>query len=154
MWSWPRMRIPRAEVIAAWGLSLQGMIGSFRYYPNRTVVSALVGRTVATKAFATNNAVSVGGWVAGALSTLRIGQWLTIGTQLLRITEAAAVADENGRVTVTFEPALRADVAAGVAVEFVRPFGVFRLASTDSPAYTLDPDRAADFGSIEAREVV
>lgn len=148
------MRIPRAEVIAAWGLSLQGMVGSFRFYPNRTIVSGLTGRTVATKAYATNNAVSVTGWAAGALSTLRVGQWLTIGAQLLRITEAAAVADTDGRVTVRFEPALRADFATGTAVEFARPFGVFRLATTDSPAYTLDPDRIADFGTIEAREVV
>ncbi len=148
------MTIPRAEAIAAWGLSLQGMIGSFRFYPNRTILSALVGRTVAVKAFATNNAVSVAGWSAGALSTLRVGQWLTIGVQLLRITDAAAVADANGRVTVTFEPALRADVATGTPIEFVKPFGVFRLASTDSPSYTLDPDRKPDFGTIEAREVV
>ncbi|MGC5796949.1 hypothetical protein [Sphingomonas sp. NFX23] len=128
------------------------MVGTFRYYPNQTVRSALTGRTLAQPGYPYNRAVQIGGYAASSLSTIRVGQWFTVGTQLLRVTEAAALADSNGRVTVSFEPELRVLYAAGTAVEFVNPFGVFRLATPNSPTYTLDPDRAPDFGTIQAIE--
>lgn len=153
-WSFPRMTVARAETVVAWGLSLNGQVGSFRYYPNQTVRSTLTGRTIAQQSYAYGKAIKVGGYAASALSTLRPGQWLTVGGQLLRITEASAIADGAGQVTISFEPELRMSYPAGTAVEFAHPFGVFRLAQPASPTYTLDPDRRPDFGTVQAIEVV
>jgi hypothetical protein len=153
-WSFPRMTLPRAEGIVGWGLSLNGQVGTFRFYPNQTVRSALTGRTLAQPAYPYNRAVRIGGYAASALSTIRVGQWFTIGAQLLRVTEASAIADTAGQITVSFEPELRILYATGEPVEFVKPFGVFRLAASTSPTYTLDPDRRPDFGTIQAIESV
>jgi hypothetical protein len=153
-WSFPRVTIPKAEAIVAWGLSLNGQEGSFKYYPNQTITSGLTGRTLVTIGYGYNKAIKIGGYTASALSTIRVGQWFQVGTQLLRVTEAAAIADANGQVTISFEPALRAQFPVGTAVEFVRPFGVFRFAQATSPTYTLDADRKPDFGTIQAVEVV
>jgi hypothetical protein len=153
-WTWPRVSLPRAEAISAWGLSLNGMIGSFRYYPNQTIRSTVAGKSLAITGYAYNDTISVGGWSANSLSGLRKGQWFTIGDQLLKIIDANALADASGRVTLTFKPQLRKDYSAGTALEFVRPFGVFNMAASESISYTLDPDRKPDFGTIQAREVV
>lgn len=50
-----------------------------------------------------------------------------------RIIQSAGVADETGRVTVTFEPAIEADVFEGEA-NVVRASGVFQLANPDAAA--------------------
>jgi hypothetical protein len=153
-WTWPRMSVPKAEAIVGWSLKLKGMIGTFKFYPNRTIVSQLVGRSLAIIGFAYNDTVSIGGWTAGQLSTLRVGQWFTIGDQLLQITDAGAVADSAGKVTVSFQPELRKDYPLYTPVEFVKPYGVFRMSKSESLAYTLDPDRRPDFGTCQAREDV
>lgn len=153
-WSFPRMTLSRAEGVEGWALSLNGMVGTFRYYPYQTVRSALTGRTLAQIGYPYNRAVQIGGYAPSSASSIRVGQWFTIGTQLLRVTDAAAQADANGKITVTFEPELRVQYPAGTALEFVNPFGVFRLATPNSPTFTLDPDRKPDFGTVQAIEAV
>lgn len=152
-WQWPQMKHAQAEAVIAWLISLRGQIGTFRYRPRQSVASNLSGRTLAVAGYAYNNAISVGGWAAGGSTLLRAGQFFQVGDQLLRITDAAKNADGSGRVTISFEPELRRNVAAGAAVNFANPAGLFRLASPDGAGFTLDPDRLPDLGTIQAREV-
>lgn len=152
-WSWPRMPLYSAERIAAWGLSLKGQSGSFRFYP-RQYASELTGHSLAAPGYQYNDTISAGGWVAGAASGLRPGQWFSIGDQLLRLVDAAATADDSGHVTISFEPFLRIVYAPATAINFTSPSGLFRLNDSNGLAYTLDPDRLPDFGTIAAREVV
>lgn len=152
-WTFAKMRHADAERVAAWLLSLKGQAGSFRYTPRQSVQSALAGRTVAQAAFAYNDTLLAGGWGAGEGSGLRTGQFVSIGSQLLRLTSASAFADASGRVTITFDPALRINVPAGAAIEVANPVGVFRLTEAFG-AFSLDPDRGCDFGTLAAREVV
>lgn len=152
-WSWPRMRLAQAERIAAWGLSLKGQHGSFRYYP-RQFSSTLTGRSLALPGYTYQDTISATGWGAGAATELRPGQWFSIGDQLLRLIDAPTTADANGRVTISFEPFLRVQYVAGTGLNFTAPSGVFRLNDSNGIAYTLDPDKLPDFGAIQAREVV
>lgn len=144
----------KAERIDAWLQSLKGQIGTFRFTPRQTIKYALTGLSLAIRGYAYNDTVSVKGFAPGTATGLRLGQYFTIGEQLLQIVEAGAVADANGAVTVSFEPALRANYDAGALVNFATPTGLFKLASADGVAYTLTPDRAPDFGMIQAREVI
>lgn len=153
-WTWPSMSLAKAEACAGWLLSLKGQIGSFRYSPRQHVRSTLVGITLAQPGYAYNDTIRVKGWAANAATGLRVGQWLSIGTQLLRVIEAGAFADAAGATTITVSPFLRATFATGTAVEFVAPAGVFSLATPDGHGYTLTPDRSPQFGAIQAREVV
>lgn len=143
-----------AETISAWLLSLKGQAGSFRYSPRGSRLSNLTGKTLALRGYAYNDTISVKGWAANQATSLRLGQWLTIGTQLMRIVEAGAFADANGATTITVSPFLRTNYAANTAVNFNAPFGVFSLATADGLGYTLTPDRAPEFGTLQAREVV
>ncbi len=147
------MSVANAERIAAWGLSLKGQTGTFRYFPRRPV-SPLSSRFLAVPSYAYGDTISVAGWSNGAASQLRPGQWFSIGDQLLRIVDANAVADSAGRITVAFEPELRASYTTGTPVEFANASGVFRLNDSNGIAYTLDPDRLPEFGTITAREVI
>ena len=153
-WSWPPMTYATAESVSAWLLSLKGQIGTFRYFPRQRLTSGLTGRTLNLPGYAYNDAISVGGWGANAASSLRLGQFFQIGDQLLTVIGAAAFADANGLVTITFEPELRINYAAGAAVNFANPSGVFRLITSDGLGYTLTPDRLPEFGTLTAREAV
>lgn len=152
-WTWPPLRLAEAETVMAWLISLRGQIGTFRYRPRQSRTSTLTGRTLAAVGFAYNAAISVGGWGAGAASQLRPGQFFQVGDQLLRIVEAPTNADGSGRVTISFEPELRRNMASGSPVNFVNPAGLFRLASSEGAGFTLDPDRHPDIGTVMAREV-
>lgn len=152
--TWPPMSLANAEILSAWLLSLKGQVGSFRYAPRQSAASTLTGRRLAVVGYAYNDAVSVTGWAAGAASTLRVGQFLQIGNQLLRITTANSFADASGRVTISFEPSLRSTLPLDEPVIFQSPEGLFRLASAETPAYTLNRDKLAEFGAIQCREVV
>lgn len=153
-WTWPAMRHADAEAIMAWLLSLKGQAGSFRYSPRGSRASNLTGKTLALPGYAYNDTISVKGWAANQATSLRLGQWLTIGTQLLRIVEAGAFADANGAVTITVSPFLRTTFAAGTEINFTAPYGVFSLATADGLGYTLTPDRTPEFGTLQAREAI
>jgi len=153
-WTWPPMSFLKAEEIDAWLLSLKGQIGSFTYAPRQRYASALTGVTLAQTGYAYNNSVQMSGWAANAETTLRRGQWLQIGTQLLKVIEGPAFADASGQVTISFEPELRVIFAAGTVVNFDNPKGVFALGSSDGVTYTLNPDKLPVFGTMSAREVV
>lgn len=153
-WTWPAVSHSKAEELDAWLLSLKGQAGSFRYSPRGSRGSNLTGKTLALPGYAYNDTISVKGWAANQATSLRLGQWLTIGTQLLRIVEAGAFADANGAVTITVSPFLRTTFPIDTAVNFNAPYGVFSLASADGLGFTLTPDRACEFGTLQAREVV
>lgn len=153
-WKWPAISFANAEQLDAWLLSLKGQAGSFRYSPRGSRGYATTGTSLALPGYAYNDTISVKGWTANAATGLRLGQWMTIGTQLLRIIEASAFANASGAATITVAPFLRSTFAAGTAVNFTAPYGVFSLATPEGHGYTLTPDRLCEFGSIQAREVV
>lgn len=148
------MTFANAEKVAAWIASLRGMEGTFLYRPRQRLTSTLTGRTIATKAFAYNRALVAQGWAANEVSGLRVGQFLQVGSQLVRLIEAPLLADANGRVTISFEPELRIDYAQGSAINFVNPAGMFSLSSSDDMGYTLNPDRIPTFPTMSAKEAV
>ena len=152
--TWPRMTFPQAEVCNAWLDSLRGMVGTFYYQPQAAYTSNVTGITLSAAGYAYNNAVSGSGWAAGGASGLRLGQYLQIDDQLLRITTAPANADASGHCTIEFEPALRTDFAAGTAINFTDPHGKFRLATADGYSFSLDSDRLPTFETIVALEAV
>lgn len=153
-WSWAQMTHANAERVSAFLLGLQGQIGSFTYYPRQSVKSGITGISLASTAFAYNRAMRASGWAANGATGLRLGQFVQLGEQLLRIVEAPAFADASGQVTISFEPELRVSYAGGTGVNFANPAGVFRLTSSDALPYTLDPDKLPEFGTIAAREVI
>lgn len=153
-WTWPPVSHSKAEELDAWLLSLKGQAGSFRYSPRGSRGSSLTGKTLALPGYAYNDTISVKGWGANQATSLRRGQWMTIGTQLFRITEAGAFADANGAVTITVSPFLRTTFPVDTAINFTAPFGVFKLASPDGLGFTLTPNRMCEFGSLQAREDV
>ncbi|MET0376883.1 MAG: hypothetical protein ABW128_21835 [Rhizorhabdus sp.] len=153
-WTWPVMRLGRAETAQGWLDSLQGQLGSFLYQPRQSVQSGLTGRTLAGNAYVYGNTVTVGGWSAGGVSTLRVGQYFQIGTQLLRIVSAPLNADANGRCVIEFAPFLRSAFNAGTPVNFVNPKSLFRLASSETPAFTLTTNKTAEFPAIDAMEAL
>lgn len=154
-WTWPGMRITEAVRVNAWLASLDGTIGTFRYYVRQPYnTSGLTNHGLAVVGYQYGRSILVGGWSANAPSQLFAGQYFTIGEQLLMITSASSSADAQGRVAISFDPWLRLNYLIGTAVNFTAPFGIFRLGSSEGHTYTLTPDRVADFGTIGAREVV
>jgi hypothetical protein len=148
------MRPADAELVRAWLNSLRGQIGTFRYFPRKAFVSTVTGKTLALAGYAYSNTISIGGWTANQASGLRVGQFFTIGDQLLTISSAGAVADSTGKVTLEFEPPLRKTFATATDVNFATPSALFRLSTSDAAGFTLTPDRAVNFGTVQAREVV
>ena len=153
-WTWGAMSHVRAEALAGWLDSLNGQVGTFTYAPRQSVTSTLTGKSLGAAAYGYNKTISATGWAANAPSTLRVGQFLQIGSQLLRITGAGAKADASGKVTISFEPELRVNYTNGTALNFINPTGTFRLNSSEGAGYTLTPDRVPELGSFQAREVV
>lgn len=152
--TWPRMRHADAQRIQAWINSLQGQVGTFRYSPRSSVNNALPGRTLALPAYGYATNVRVSGWPAGGLSGLSVGQYFSLGDQLLQITAAPVNADASGQCLIEFAPMLRSTFAAGTAVNLTNPSGLFRLASPESPSFTLDPDKMPSFPTLMAREAI
>lgn len=152
--TWSRMTQAEAQVVAAWINSLKGQVGTFRYSPRINMGVAVTGVGLAQPAYAYGDVCRMGGWAAGAETRLRVGQFFNIGDQLLQITAVAAVADANGHALVEFAPMLRKDYAAGTAVNFTNPTGIFRLTTADGLAPTLDTDRAPEFPTLQAKEAI
>lgn len=152
--SWPRMSHRQAEICHSWLNSLQGEIGTFVYRPRQSLYVNLPNRSLATNAFSYSNVIRVQGWAAGSGSGLQVGNWFTIGNQLLQISSVAAASDGNGHVLIEFAPQLRRNWSANTTVDFNNARGVFRLASAQTPSYTIDPDRLPEFAPIVCREAI
>ncbi|SEM40489.1 hypothetical protein SAMN05192583_0070 [Sphingomonas gellani] len=152
--TWPRMNLAQATVIQAWLDSLRGQAGTFRYTPRARTRNALTGRVLAAAAYAYGNNVKLSGWAANAASGLSVGHFFQLGDQLLRVTAAPVNADANGQLLVEFEPMLRANYANGAAVNFANPSGLFRLTTSDTPAFDCDTDGYPTFPSIIAKEAI
>jgi hypothetical protein len=152
--TWPRMSLARAQVLQGWLDSLQGQVGTFRYYPRGAIRSVLTGRSLTSAAYSYSTNVRLSGWASNAVSELSVGQFFQLGNQLLRITAVPAFADANGQVLVEFQPMLRANYAAGAAINLATPSGVFRLVSADTPSFDLDIDGLPTFPSVVAKEAI
>lgn len=152
--TWPRMSLARAQVLQGWLDSLQGQVGTFRYYPRAATRSVLTGRSLTSTAYSYSTNVRLSGWASNATSELSVGQFFQLGNQLLRITAVPALADANGQVLVEFQPMLRANYAAGAAINLATPSGVFRLVSAETPSLDLDIDGLPTFPSVVAKEAI
>ncbi len=152
--TWPRMSLARAQVLQGWLDSLQGQVGTFRYYPRAATRSVLTGRSLTSAAYSYSTNVRLSGWASNATSELSVGQFFQLGNQLLRITAVPALADANGQVLVEFQPMLRANYAAGAAINLATPSGVFRLVSAETPSFDLDIDGLPTFPSVVAKEAI
>ena len=152
--TWPRMTHQQAQVIQAWINSLKGQVGTFRYSPRSSVNRALTGVTLALAAYGYAETAKMGGWPANGATGLSVGQFFSVGDQLLQITAAPVFADANGQVLIEFEPMLRRTFNSGTSVNFTTPSGVFRLITPEGPAFTLDPDRQPEFPSLQAKEAI
>jgi hypothetical protein len=151
--TWPRMSPVEADGLDAWLSSLEGQNGTFTYTPVQDP-SALTGRALNQATFAESNTIEIAGWTANQLSTLRVGQFAQIGTQLIRLTAVPLNADANGNCVVEFAPRLRSNYPRFQSVVFTNPKGLFRLATSDTPSSTMDPDHLPEFPPITAVEVL
>jgi hypothetical protein len=127
------MSLTRAQILQGWLDSLQGQVGTFRYYPRSATRNAANGVSLALAGYSYATNVKLSGWGASAASGLSVGQFFQIGDQLLRIT---------------------ANYAAGAAVNLVNPSGVFRLVSAETPSFDLDVDGFPTFPSVIAKEAI
>ena len=152
--TWPRMTHQQAQIIQAWINSLKGQVGTFRYSPRSSVNRALTRVTLALAAYGYAETAKMGGWTANGATGLSVGQFLSVGDQLLQITAAPVFADANGQVLIEFDPMLRRTFNAGTSVDFTSPSGVFRPISPEGPAFTLDLDRQPEFSSLQAKEAI
>jgi hypothetical protein len=152
--TWPRMSVARAQVLQGWLDSLQGQVGTFRYYPRSATRNAMAGASLALAAYSYATNVKLAGWGASAASGLSVGQFFQIGDQLLRITAVPVSADANGQLLVEFQPMLRANYATGAAVNLANPSGVFRLVTAETPSFDLDVDGFPTFPSVNAKEAI
>lgn len=152
--AWPRMTHPQAQVVQGWINSLQGQVGTFRYSPRSSVNNPLTGRTLTSAAYGYSTTTRLSGWAAAGASGLSVGQFFSLGSQLLQITAAPAVADANGQVLVEFVPMLRGTFTAGTAINFANPSGEFRMTSAEGPAFTLDTDKKPEFPTLMAKEAI
>jgi hypothetical protein len=152
--NWARMGLDKAEPLAAWLDSLQGAYGSFYYTPVFSVYDVGVELSLASDTYATSNVASISGWAANAPTKLRVGQYISIDKQLLRIAATPLAADSTGKATVEFNPPLRASYGTGTTVVTAYPRGVFRLDQRDGSGFQLDPDRIPEFTTLNAIEVI
>jgi hypothetical protein len=152
--TWPRMNLARAQILQGWLDSLQGQVGTFRYYPRSSTRNAANGVSLALAAYSYATNVKLSGWAASAASGLSVGQFFQLGDQLLRITAVPLNADANGQLLVEFMPMLRASYTAGAAVNMANPSGVFRLVSAETPSFDLDVDGFPTFPSVIAKEAI
>lgn len=153
-WTWPKMTPLAAESVDAWIVSLKGQVGTFRYYPVQAALSGLSGITLAQTAYQYGTALLASGFGANTATTLRAGQFLQLGDQLLKITIAPANADGSGHATINFEGMLRQNFSAGTTVNFANPCGLFRLNASADIGYTVDSDGLCEFSSMTAREAL
>lgn len=95
----------------------------------------------------TGRTIDTDGWPAGT-TILRAGQFVTIGDQLLQLTENVT-SNGSGEATLTFEPPIRVSPADNAAVEWQEPYCLMYL--TEQPFYT--GEAGAVFGlSLQLRE--
>lgn len=129
--SFPPMTLANAKTFMAWLDRLQGPAGTFTYQPYGSGRS-LTGKTLAAAANSTTNNISVAGWSAGQSSGLTAGDYVTIGTQMFRITQAPTNADGSGNVALEIMPAVRNTIAQNTACNFATPTVTLRLADNGS----------------------
>lgn len=134
----------------AWLFSLKGSEGSFLYFPVDSGKD-ITGKTLFNPGFAESTSILVSGWTGSEATGLEAGDYFSIGNKLFCIT-GVPVNATGGNVTITFEPALRNNVAQGSTVNFFDPRVEVRLAggeggqgSNKSPEFTyIKPIQAVE----------
>ena len=152
--TWPRMSLARGQVLQGWLNSLQGQVGTFRYYPRSATRNATTGVSLALTAYSYSTNVKLSGWASSVPTGVSVGQFFQLGDQLLQVTAVPVNADANGQAIVEFQPMLRANYTAGAAINRASPSGVFRLVSPDTPSFDLDIDGLPTFPSVIAKEAI
>ncbi len=152
--TWPRMSLARAQVLQGWLNSLQGQVGTFRYYPRSAIRNATTGIFLGLAAYSYSTNVKLSGWAPSVPTGVSVGQFFQLGDQLLQVTAVPVNADANGQAIVEFQPMLRANYTAGAAINLATPSGVFRLVSAETPSFDLDIDGLPAFPSVIAKEAI
>lgn len=83
----------------------------------------------------TGRTLNLTGFESSAL-VLSAGQFVTIGNQLLQLTEDVT-SDVSGNATITFEPSIRVSPANAAEVEYGAPYCLMHL--TEEPTYSVEP---------------
>ena len=126
--TWANLLEADAALLQAFLVRLRGRSGRFTAHnwarPRPRGTCTLYSVTVAVDAALGDTNASLAG--CGASGTLLAGDFIGINGEL-KMVVAAAVADGSGAMSVTFEPPLRAGVAAGAAVTLDKPTAVFML---------------------------
>lgn len=148
------MSLARAQVLQGWLNSLQGQVGTFRYYPRSATRNATTGIFLELAAYSYSTNVKLSGWAPSVPTGVSVGQFFQLGDQLLQVTAVPVNADANGQAIVEFQPMLRVNYAAGAAINLATPSGVFRLVSAETPSIDLDIDGLPTFPSVIAKEAI
>jgi hypothetical protein len=146
--------MPRS-LAAAWLAfldDLEGVFGTFELTPptEGTPRGTPAGTPLVKGASQTGRELLTDGWTPSASGVLKKGDWVQIGTQLLRVS-ADVSADGSGEATVRFMPRLRSSPADNAPLVTSNPKGRFRLAE---PVTARDVDMAKihgiSFRAVEA----
>jgi hypothetical protein len=137
----PPVKPATARAFMAWRNSLRGSLGVFPYSPKGGGLN-ITGKTLASTGNPYSNVILVGGWSSGQASGLVVGHYLSLNNKLFQMTAVPANASGSGQCTISIEPRLRTSFAAGTAVNFVTPTGLFRLDASDGGGggYSRDVD--------------
>lgn len=99
---------------------------------------------VATAAAAGSTSVDLSGYSPNAV-VFRAGDYLELPSKSLHMATETGTAEASGNVTVTFEPPLRATLAAGAAVVTTRPAAWFRLSDDEAGANPTDVQGTSNY---------
>jgi len=129
-----------ANTLELWHLKVQQPNGTMR--GSTTILTSVPQLS--------DTATLTGATAAAGLPTLRAGDMLGLGGQLVRVM-ADATANGAGHITFEFMPRARQIIAAGAAVNWNRPTALFRLKSDGVPTvWNVRHADGADFELIEA----
>ena len=124
-----RSEVPEWEAFIG---RLRGMVNRARCWDWRRegpigVATGAPTVRVATTGFG-GASLELQGWTAGVAGILRAGSYLGINGELKRLSQTIN-SDGSGRSTISFEPPLRAPVAAATPVFLVKPTALFIMTS-------------------------
>lgn len=133
----------RVNHLAAWDVNRAAPLGTLRGTLTLSATAA-AGATTA----------SITGGAGQAGTTLKVGDWLQIGTGLtsqLVMSTADATANGSGVISATFEPPLRRQYNSGTAVAWDKPVAHYK-ATSDSTEWRAYGNRAVQDLTLDLLE--
>lgn len=103
----------------------RGKANDFQVPVDATAQSSAVATPLVNGAGQTGRTLSTDGWPVSS-TVLQAGQYVTIGNQLLQLTESVT-SNASGVATLNFEPPVRTSPADNAAIEFKNPYCLMYL---------------------------